>query len=94
MCPSRNACAVSMPVLAIRWSDISPRRPPPPFPDAVPAAVPCRVCVYFSLALLLKRIFVMVMTARTSFPATYIFTFISNLMPAYYFSKYMRDLGP
>ena len=31
----------------------------------------------------------MVMTARTSFPATYIFTFISNLMPAYYFSKYV-----
>jgi glutamate-1-semialdehyde 2,1-aminomutase len=46
------------------------------------------ICVYFSLALLLKRIFVMVMTARTSFPATYIFTFISNFMPAYYFSKY------
>ena len=30
----------------------------------------------------------MIMTARTSFPATYIFSFLSNLMPAYYFSKY------
>lgn len=46
------------------------------------------IAVYWSLAVFVKRLIVLVMTAKTSFPASYIFGFISNIMPAYYFSRY------
>jgi len=49
---------------------------------------PWQVTVYFTVFLVIRRLLILLITAQTSFPATYIFGFISNLLPAYYFSKH------
>lgn len=48
---------------------------------------PWMVTVYFTLFLTVRRVFILLLTAATSFPATYMFTFVSNFLPAYYFSR-------
>jgi hypothetical protein len=48
---------------------------------------PWAVTVYFTIFLTFRRLIILLLTAQTSFPATYIFGFISNLLPAYYFER-------
>ena len=45
------------------------------------------VVVYFSVFVFLRRVAVLIITAKTSFAPTYVFNTISFFMPAYYFSK-------
>lgn len=44
--------------------------------------------VYFMILLALRRVIILIMTAKTSFPATYIFGTLSHFLPAYHFSRH------
>jgi len=49
---------------------------------------PWMVLIYFTILVFLRRVAVLLITAKTSFAPTYIFITISHFVPAYYFTKY------